>query len=264
MKIGAPAWYGHRPFGKKLREILEMGFDYSEIALDYPLPEKAEELERAIKDLDLKPAFHAPLDMLVACPRDEIFRASMKILKKCLEFAAKFETLYFNFHAMHFTPTYIFSEIKAQGIRNLEQAIKFAVEFGREAGFDICLENDQFFMEDFVLGDVKLTLDLGHFVIDSYRLGEDYRKALKDFVKKYEDRIAVLHVHDVNFSSFSDHLALGSGDLDYEVLKWLFESLGLRFVLLEVFWKDVKYSMNFADRDDLQKSLNFLKSIVLR
>ncbi len=264
MKIGAPIWYGHKPFENKFKEILDTGFDYPEIALDYPFPERAEELEKAIRDFDLNPAFHAPLDMLIACPRGEIFKASMEILEKCLKFAAKFETLYFNFHAMHFTPTYLFPEIREQGIKNLEYAIRFAVKFGEEAGFDVCLENDQFFMEDFVLGNVKLTLDLGHFVMDTYRLGEDYRQALKDFAKKYGKRIVVFHVHDVSFSSFSDHLALGSGDLDYEILRWLVENLRPKFLVLEVFWKDVKYSMKFADREDLRRSLNFLNSVLSR
>jgi len=262
MKIGTSVWFGHRPFERKFEELLSMGFDYFEIALDFPFPDKAEELEKAIRDFGIQPAFHAPLDMLLACPREEIFGASMKLLEKCLRFAGKFETLYFNFHAMHFTPTFIFPEILEYGIRNMESAIKFAVDFAREAGFEVCLENDQFFMEEFVLGDVKLTLDVGHFAIDSHRLGEDYRNALRNFVEKYGKRIVVTHLHDVSFRTMSDHLALGSGQLDYSLLKWLLSYVKPKFALLEIFWKDMKYSMNFADSIDLKNSLEFLKSIV--
>lgn len=262
MKIGASVWFGHRPFERRFEELLNMGFDYFEIALDFPFPDEADELEKAIRKFGVQPAFHAPLDMLLACPRDEVFRASMKVLEKCLKFAAKFETLYFNFHSMHFTPTFIFPEIREQGVKRMEEAIRFAVDFGREAGFEVCLENDQFFLEDFVLNDVKLTLDVGHFAIDTYRLGEDYRSALKDFAEKYRSKIFAVHLHDVSFGTMSDHLPLGSGDLDFELLKWLLRGIKPRFALLEIFWKEMKYSMKFADSSDLRRSLEFLRSLL--
>ncbi|MEM4689535.1 MAG: sugar phosphate isomerase/epimerase [Archaeoglobaceae archaeon] len=261
MKIGTSVWFGHRPFEAKFEELLNMGFDYFEISLDYPFPERADELEKALKDYGVQPAFHAPLDMLLACPRDEVFRASMKVLENCLRFAEKFETLYFNFHAMHFSPTFIFPEVRKDGIRNIEKAINFAVEYSKNAGFEVCLENDQFFMEEFVLGDVKLTLDIGHFAIDSHRLGQDYREALRNFAEKYGSRIIALHVHDFSFATMSDHLPLGTGELDANLLKWLIEKLKPKFALLEIFWKNMKFSMNFADSKDLEKSLEFLKSI---
>ena len=144
-KIGTSIWYGHRPLELKFKELLEIGFEYFEISLDYPFPDEGGEIRRAVRDFGIQPAFHAPLDILLACPREEIFKASMKVLEKCLKFAAEFETLYLNFHALHFTPTYLFPEIRSKGVKNVEKACKFAVEFGKDAGFEVCLENDRFF-----------------------------------------------------------------------------------------------------------------------
>ncbi|MCX8172092.1 MAG: sugar phosphate isomerase/epimerase, partial [Archaeoglobaceae archaeon] len=248
----------HSPFEEKFKELLKMGFDYFEIALDYPFPDKAEELERAIREFGVQPACHAPLDMLLACPREEIFNASMKVLEKCLRFAGKFETLYFNFHATHFSPTFIFPEIREAGIRNVEKAIKFAVDYGKNAGFDVCLENDQFFIDDFILGDVKLTLDIGHFALDIARWG-NYKESLEKFVEKHGARIIVIHVHDFNIASMSDHLPLGSGELELKLLRWLLiEKVKPKYALLEIFWKDVKFSKNFSDFEDLKRSLSIL------
>jgi sugar phosphate isomerase/epimerase len=263
LKIGSSLWYGHRPFSKKFRELLEIGFDYFEISLDYPFPDECDELEKAVRDFGIQPAFHAPLDILLACPRDEIFRASMKVLERCLSFAAKFETLYFNFHALHFTPTFLFPEIRNKAVRNVEEACRFAVEFGKESGFEVCLENDRFFTEEFIRGDIKLTLDLGHFAVEETWWGRDYRDSLIGFVERYGDRILVTHVHDVSFNPIQDHLPLGSGDFNLQFLSWLLrEKTRPKYVLLEIFWKGKRGSKVFANSKDLESSFEVLRSVV--
>jgi len=261
--VGSSFWYGHYPFSKKFKEFLEIGFDYFEISLDYPVPDDCAELEKAIKDFGIKPAFHAPLDILLASPRDEVFRASMKVLESCLNFAAKFETQYFNFHALHFTPTFLFPEIRKKALRNFENACKFAVNFGKDSGFEVCLENDRFFTEEFVRGDIKLTLDLGHFVVGEKWWGRDYRESLTRFVEKFGDRILVTHAHDVSFSPIQDHLPLGSGDLNLDFIGWLLkEKIKPEYVLLEIFWKR-KRDRVFADSKDLESSFEVLKSLLV-
>lgn len=261
MKIGTTLWFGSRPFDKKIEKLLEIGFDYFEIALDYPFPEESGELRRVIRDYGLKPAFHAPLDMFLASPREEIFEASLKVLEKCLKFVGSFETIYFNFHALHFTPTFLFPEIREIGVRRLEKAVDFAIKLGNDFGFEICMENDIFFVEDFIVGDVKLTLDLGHFAIEAKRWERDYRRDLLDFCGKYSSRILVFHIHDVSFSKMCDHLPLRSGDIDLELLRRIMGELEPRFYLLEVFWKNPQLK-EFASFAELEESLGVLKSLL--
>lgn len=261
-KIGTSFWFGHRPFREKIEEFLGIGFEYFEIALDFPFPEKNEELKEVIKESGINPAFHAPLDILLASPREEIFKASMKVLEKCLKFVEKFETLYFNFHASHLTSTFLFPEICEIGIKNLEKAINFAVKIGKNAGFEVCLENNTLFGEELIVGDVKITLDLGHFAIEAKRWGKDYIRELIDFCNKYANRILVMHVHDFSFASMCDHLPLGKGEIDFKTLKYLLkEKVIPKYVLLEIFWKDTENKV-FASSFDLKKSFELLKPLI--
>ncbi|MEM0202440.1 MAG: sugar phosphate isomerase/epimerase [Archaeoglobaceae archaeon] len=259
--IGTTLWYGHKPFGERIEKLLEIGFDYFEIALDFPFPDEDEELKGAIRDYELKPAFHAPLDILLASPREEIFGASLKVLEKCLRFAGNFETLYFNFHVFHFAPTFLFPEIREKGVKKLGKAIELATKLSNEFGFEICIENDAFFIEDFIVGDVKLTLDIGHFAIEAKKWEKDYKADLRGFCRKHGGRVLVSHVHDVSFSKMCDHLPLGRGDLDLRVIKQVLDEIKPRFSLLEVFWKSAQLG-DFASLVELEESLRVLRPLV--
>lgn len=255
MKIGAPVWYGHKPFEKRFKDLAEIGFDYFEISLDFPFPEKEKEEIEKVRDFDIDVAFHAPLEILLASPRKEIFRSSLKVLMKCLDFASRFEPLYFNFHVFHFTPTLIFPEILKVGLKNFKRVVKLALK----QKFPLCVENDMFLLEEFLLEDLKVTLDIGHLALDSKRWGEDYKKKLMDFLEKYKERILVSHVHDVNFVSLSDHLPLGSGHIDLEILKYFLKSVHPKYILLEVFWRE---PYEAATNLELKKSFELLKSLI--
>ncbi|NQE53695.1 hypothetical protein C5S29_08885, partial [ANME-1 cluster archaeon GoMg3.2] len=37
--LGAPVWYGNRPFKKTIEELHKLELDYFEFSLDYPLPD---------------------------------------------------------------------------------------------------------------------------------------------------------------------------------------------------------------------------------
>ena len=80
--LGAPIWYGNRPFKKTIEELYKLELDYFEFSLDYPLPgcmaeAEREELNGLLEEFNLKIGFHSPLDTAVAHPRDEIATASM-------------------------------------------------------------------------------------------------------------------------------------------------------------------------------------------
>ncbi len=260
MLHGSSVWYGHRPFERKFTELLDMGFEYFEISLDYPFPEEADEIERAIREFNMQPAFHAPLDILLACPREEIFRASIKVLEKCIEFASKFDTLYFNLHLLHFSPTYIFPEVRGKILERVKEACNLAVKRGKDGGFAVCVENDRFFREEFIQGEIKLTLDIGHFAVDQIWWNRDYRAPLLDFAERHREKIHVIHVHDVSFAPLQDHLPLGKGELDLNFVSRLKEKLKAKYALLEVFWKE-KGERVFATSEDLRKSLEIFQQL---
>ena len=119
-----------------------------------------------------------------------------------------------------------------------------------------------FFTEEFIRGDVKLTLDLGHFAVDEAWWGRDYKNSLVNFVEKYGDRIAVVHAHDVRFNPVQDHLPLGGGELDLQFLsQLLMERVKPKYVLLEIFWKGAG-DRTFASSKELESSFEALKTLL--
>jgi sugar phosphate isomerase/epimerase len=63
-----------------------------------------------------------------------------------------------------------------------------------------------------------LTFDFGHhnLIYNKYSLGER-TEAAKSILKRFADRIWMLHVHD-NWGEKDDHMAIGMGQIEYDVL----------------------------------------------
>ena len=97
--LGAPVWYGNRPFRRTIEKLHKLGLDYLEFSLDYPLPGSMKEADKKelkglLADYGMRIAFHSPIDIAVMHPREEIADASMRILRQCMEFSAGFTPLY--------------------------------------------------------------------------------------------------------------------------------------------------------------------------
>jgi sugar phosphate isomerase/epimerase len=259
--IGTLLWYGDHPYEHAISKIHSIGFDYFEFSLDYPLPDacNAKELKKLIENLGIDIAFHAPLDIFLAQPRDEIFEASLKVLRKCLKFASIFEPLYFNFHISWKSPTHPFLEVKQKIKKNGIRACKEVVKFGNEHGFKVGIEYDQSFDEDFLIEGLDLILDVGHFIIDEVKKGKNYLDSLKVFLRKYNDRILTIHLHDCNLSDLIDHISLGKGDLNFkEIVK---EIRNKKYILIETFWSD-RNGKDVISYDELRKNQEFLVNLL--
>lgn len=94
--------------------------------------------------------------------------------------------------------------------------------------------------------DLSVCMDAGHIVA-----GYSGECTIKDFLYKYFDRIAEIHLHDAYNRStpgdvkIKDHMALGSGDLDYS---WLINELNMlnynKRIILEMEEEDAVISFN--------------------
>jgi sugar phosphate isomerase/epimerase len=259
--IGTLLWYGDHPYEDAIRKIHSMGFDYFEFSLDYPLPDacNAKRLKELIKDLGIGIAFHAPLDIFLAQPRDEIFEASLNVFRKCLEFASIFETFYFNFHLIWNVSTHPFLEVKEKIRKNGIKACREAVKFGNEHGFEVGIEYDQGFDENFLIEGLNITFDVGHFIVDEVRSGKNYLKSLKIFLRKHGDRILAVHLHDCNLEALIDHVSFGKGTLNLkEIVKMIGDK---KHILIETFWSD-RNGKEAISYDDLRKNLEFLTGLL--
>ncbi|RZN38724.1 MAG: sugar phosphate isomerase/epimerase [Methanophagales archaeon ANME-1-THS] len=262
MLLGAPVWYGNRPFRKTLEELEKLGLDFIEFSLDYPLPDCMDAAEkrgfkRVLEELDLKIGFHSPLDTAIAHPRDEVADACSTVLRACLAFSADFipRLHYYNFHLNPRVPTFKLKDvregIKIKGLERCRELMHIASELG----VVMSVENDlvPFEWSDLILEalarftpEIQLTFDVGHAImaelIHSGRKmhSGSYQDYLQRWITRYGEKILVVHVHDCACTGdgMQDHLSLGSGELDFEMVFDLVKSTSCKYLVVETFWKN--------------------------
>jgi len=280
--LGAPVWYGNRPFKRTIEELYKLELDYLEFSLDYPLPEcmehaEREELKRLLEDRGMKIAFHSPLDISVAHPREELAAASMAVLRKCMAFSAEFLplTLYYNFHVHPRISTFkledVRKQIKVKGLERCEELTQMASEFG----LLVSVENDlvPFERSDLILEALSLfyptlqfTFDVGHAIkaeVCPPRIKEkagSYLDYLKRWVDKCGAKILVAHVHDCSYTGegIQDHLSIGRGELDFNAVSELLKSTTCKYLLIETFWKNI--GKKEMDYEELRRNVELCKS----
>ncbi len=273
-------WYGNRPFKRTIEELYRLGLDYFEFSLDYPLPDCMEEAERKeimvlLEEFGLKIAFHSPLDISLAHPRDEVADASMTVLKRCMEFSADFLplSLYYNFHLHPRVSTYKIEEVremmKIKGLGRCHEITKMASEFG----ILVSVENDlvPFEWSDLILESLSrsspnlcFTFDVGHAIMAEVTHSRTKRKAssyldyLQRWTAKCGAKILVVHLHDCSFTEKQDHLSLGKGELDFDAVFELVKSTNCKYLVIETFWRNnEKGEMNY---EEMKKNVELSRS----
>ena len=270
--LGAPVWYGNRPFKTTLEELYKLGLDYVEFSLDYPLPgsmpvAEREELKQLVEEFDLKIGFHSPIDTPVAHPRDEIADASLTVLRNCMAFSAVFlpRALYYNCHLHPRVTTYklgdVRQQIKEKSLKRCEELTRLASEFG----IPLCVENElvPFDKSDLIhdalsrfYPHLQFTFDVGHAIkAEAHHSktktgGWDYQDCLENWITKCGQKILVVHVHDCACTGnvVRDHLSLGNGDLDLDTVFKLLKSTTCKYLLVETFWQNkAKKEMDYEE-----------------
>ncbi|MBA5942798.1 MAG: sugar phosphate isomerase/epimerase [Methanophagales archaeon] len=280
--LGAPVWYGNRPFDKAIEEVYKLELDFVEFSLDYPLPESMDDperewLKRVLDEHDLKIGFHSPLDTAVAHPRDEIADASKQILRRCIAFSAEFlpRSLYYNFHLHPGVPTYKLEDVRNQiNIKSLKRCEEMT-RMAAESGITACVENDlvPFEWSDLIPEALSLlsprlyfTFDVGHAIMAEVPRGGEkkkegfYREYLEQWIEKCGDKILVVHLHDCSFTENvkQDHLAIGEGELDFNYVFDLLRSTSCKYLLIETFWKNTEKKK--VDYEELKRSVELCRS----
>ncbi len=271
--LGSPIWYGNRPFRRTIEELYALGLDFVEFSLDYPLPECMSNAEKTdlielLAILGMGIAFHSPLDITVMHPREELTNASMAVLKRCMEFSAEFDPLYYNLHIHPRLSTYkipeIRAEVKSRAISRYEEIARLASGLGMQ----VCVENDlvPFEWSDMILEALSssrfyLTLDIGHAILAELgRSTGDYIEHIMRWVNACGTKIAVVHLHDCSLDDRQDHISIGRGDLDLDLIFELLGSTGVKYMVIEVFWRDRTKSE--MDYEELRRNVEFCKRYI--
>ncbi len=275
--MGAPVWYGNRPFKRTIEELYKLGLDYFEFSLDYPLPDcikgvEREEIKGLLELFGMKIAFHSPLDIAVAHPRDELADASMTVLRRCMEFYVDFMplSLYYNLHLNPRVSTFKLEDVreglKIKALGRCEEIAKMASEFD----IPVSVENDlvPFEWSDLIfdaLSYTKLyfTFDVGHAIMAEVhhprikRREDSYLDYLKRWVEKCRDKILVVHLHDCSLTEKQDHLSIGRGELDFDAVFRLLKRTNCKYMVIETFWRNKeKEEMSY---EELMRNVEFCR-----
>jgi len=268
MKFGRPVWHGNKPFENTFKTAQESGFDYIEFSLDFPYPENFSENEiKLLKSLKKKYgldlAFHAPWgDVSIAHPREEISNASLKVFEKCIKFAENMDSLYFNFHNSIKVPTLKFEDVKNKAYK---KALESMSELAKSSEVILTLENNSFLeffgkTEDFehINEKLKICLDVGHVAACSWRGKTDFKKDLEEWIKKFKNKIHVVHLHDFkgDAKTYEDHLTIGSGNLDFNFISKAIKLIKCNYVNIEL------YKFNSDPIIDFKSNLKLVKELL--
>ncbi len=172
MRYGYCFWYEDGDISSIPSQVKELKLDFAEIALTYPWPDMVPRIEiqrtkKKLADLDVRFAFHAPLEgLFLFNPRNEIANAAIKIHKKCLKFSAKLEPFYYNFH-IKADPTTLHIKSKDIALRRCLNGLDEITKLARELNVKLIVENSSSTgylvpVQELLERGIDLNLDVGH------------------------------------------------------------------------------------------------------
>lgn len=223
MKYGYVFWHEDGEISSVLNQAKKWELDFVEICLDYPWPDTLSEDEilatkRMLADKGMDVAFHGPLGgILLFHPRKEMVNAAIRIHRKCLNFAANLEPLYYNFHIKTYP-----LELRIKGnwniaLQNCLNGLDKLIEIARGLGIRLVVENSTSTgylvpFEKLLPRRLDFNMDIGHWFA-----GKRGYEELEKLAGIIEGRIILLHLHDCRFRDdhIDDHLPLGQGDIDF-------------------------------------------------
>lgn len=251
MKFGMPAWFGSKKLEKAVGLAKKIGFDYVEVGLDYPWPEKISRSEkkdaiRLAKRLGVGFAFHGPCTGLgLADPREATRACGVKVVGNLLEFSRDFDPLYFNIHLQLEQPTtFGLGTVAYDALAAAKKSAAELVALGQQREVQITFENtpDLIFglsgvMKNVLPPQAALCLDIGHVKVVDHLLKNSGERDLDvaGWMKLFKKRIIACHLHDV--ADGRDHLPFGKGELRIrEILKDM-KKTSVKTASIEIFKK---------------------------
>ncbi len=209
------------PFKKMTSQLGKMDTRYVEIVDDgwHSLTsQRVRILNELAKSYGLKYSVHAPFaDINIASPSKTMLKASMKRLRKSMQFASDLDAYFWIVHPggksgiSAFYPGADWKQ-NAESIEDLHKTAK-------NLGIKIVMENlpekynflmktpDDFnrFYDETGLADIGIVLDTGHAHLEGQ---------IQSFLEKLPNKIVHVHVSD-NHGIFDEHMGMGYGTIDW-------------------------------------------------
>ncbi|MFC5972294.1 sugar phosphate isomerase/epimerase family protein [Halomarina salina] len=221
-----------------------LGFDYVELMLDgetapHRVADRHDEFADAVADADLDVLVHLPFGGVdIASPFDGVREGSCRAIEDAIDVASALDAEKGVLHAQTnvWGPAWDAEELRP----HLVESVAHLAEYGRERDFEVCVENiprGHFTTTDVpdVVSEAEtsMTLDTGHARIDGYDAD-----GMANLVR--DAPVSHVHLNDTRRAR-DEHLAFGSGTIDFATLFDAFADDWAGTLSLEVFTLDYDY-----------------------
>ncbi|HCC07800.1 MAG TPA: hypothetical protein DEP72_06560 [Clostridiales bacterium] len=220
--FGMPSLVEFSSIEENVELCSELGLNFVELNMDLPycLPEanNVDRLNELRSKHNVNFTMHFPEEIDFATFMPTIRRANITLFEEICDFGKQIGVSKVNIHiskGVHFTlpdkKIKIYEVYKDRFIINLCSAIKELTVIAKQANIKLCVENTSmpsYIKEAFenivTIDDVYFTWDIGHDAKDKY--------SAREFYNRHTDKIAHMHMHDVDEDK--DHRTLFSGSVD--------------------------------------------------
>ncbi len=253
MQIGAMN-HPQKEILDEINWIAEMGLDFIDLTLEPPSAASwrvdAKGIRRALDKHGLGVVGHTPYYLPLGSPFEDVRRAAVAELRRCIEVFAEVGARWMNIHADRYAPMHD----RAFSIRRDLESLRELLKVSARTGVGLMIENlpgDFNSVEQLgellePLPELGLHLDIGH---ANLRVDENVTEPI---IRAYANRIRHVHLHDNKGGDDDLHLPLGAGTMDWaRHVKTLKASGYDGTITLEVFSPDrhfLEYSRDMLRR----------------
>jgi sugar phosphate isomerase/epimerase len=234
--------------------MVALELDFIDLTLEPPAAGSwrvnAREIRRALDDFGLEVVGHTAYYLPMASPFEEVRRAVVEELKRCLECFSVVGAKWMNLHPDRHAPMHDRHFIVDRNIKTICELLPVA----RDCGVGVMIENLPGDWNNVLqlsqlldpIPELGLHLDIGHANLKVPRATTD------EILRAYGARLRHVHLHDNKGGDADLHLPLGCGTLNIHHQIQLLRSVGYDGpITLEVFSEDRHYLA--YSRDVLRK-----------
>jgi sugar phosphate isomerase/epimerase len=243
------------------REILQeiewiagMGFGFIDLTLEPPLAASwkvdRNAVRRALEQHRIGVVGHTAFYLPIASGIEEIRRATLQELRRCVDVFAAIGARWINVHPDRHAPMHDRRFLVEKNVATLGELIPYAAEHG----LGVMVEN--------LPGDFNTARDLGDLFDPLPELGlhldighanlQVVHSTVEEILAAYGERLRHVHLHDNKGGAADLHLPLGTGTVDLRGAVRLLQSVGYDgTITLEVFTPD-RHHLAYS-RDLLQR-----------
>lgn len=241
MDLGMPTLIENDGLRENAELCVSLGLNFVELNMNLPeyLPRMLEnnaELRSLASSSPIYFTVHLDENLNVADFNEAVSDAYFDTVKRAIDVCRNIGAPVLNMHmnrGVHFTlpdrKVYLFEKYRDEYVRSYNKFREVCEKEIGGADISICIENtdgwrdfEKEAMEHLLESDVfSLTFDIGH----SHSIGD----ADESFILRHADKLRHFHIHDAR--GRSNHLALGSGDIDLKSRLCLARECGCRCVV---------------------------------